>query len=87
MIESISSSREIDALVDLREVVRATGQCRTLIYERISVGLFPPPVRVGARSRRWPLSEIAALNKATISGLDEAEVKKLVTDLVARRKS
>jgi predicted DNA-binding transcriptional regulator AlpA len=75
----------IDPLVDLREVVRGTGQCRTLIYRRIAQGTFPEALKLG-RSRRWPLSEVAALNKATISGLGEAEVKALVSKLLARRK-
>lgn len=46
-------------LIDLGEVKRKTGLCRSAIYGRISEGQFPKPCKLGTASR-WLESEVDA---------------------------
>jgi prophage regulatory protein len=67
--------------------VRAeTGLGRSTLYLRIAQGLWPKPVRLGARSVGWPANEVDAINAARISGKGESEIRALVADLEAARK-
>nr|WP_042327454.1 AlpA family phage regulatory protein [Paraburkholderia ginsengisoli] len=43
-----------------QEVQRAIGLSRTTIYSRVKAGTFPEPVRLGARSVGWRVSDIEA---------------------------
>jgi prophage regulatory protein len=49
--------------------------------------LWTRPVSLGARAVGWPASEIAALYAARISGKSESEIRALVIELEAARKS
>jgi prophage regulatory protein len=69
-----------------RRLVEAeSGYSRSTIYLRISQGLWPRPISLGARAVGWPASEVAALNAARIAGLTDAKIRQLVMDLVAAR--
>lgn len=69
-----------------RRVVEAeSGYSRSTIYLRITQGLWPRPISLGARAVGWPASEVAALNAARIAGLSDAKIRQLVVDLVAAR--
>ena len=54
-------------------------------YKKISDGLFVPPVHLGERSSRVPRDEADLLMAAIIAGKSEAEIRELVTRLVALR--
>jgi prophage regulatory protein len=41
------------------EVEKMTGRGRSAIYEGISNGTFPAPVKIGPRAVAWPESTIA----------------------------
>jgi prophage regulatory protein len=50
----------ISALLRMDQVRKRTGLSRSTIYERIKLGRFPQPIRLGARSVAWIESEITA---------------------------
>lgn len=71
----------------LRTVQAETGYPRSTLYLRIAQGLWPKPVRLGARAVGWPAHEVAAINAARIAGKSDAEIRALVTKLEAARKA
>ena len=44
----------------LRDVILRTGISRSTIYERMSRGAFPKPIRLGERAVGWRDSDIEA---------------------------
>ena len=70
-----------------RQVEAETGYSRSTIYLRISQGLWPRQVSLGARAVGWPAGEVAALNAARIAGMSDKEIRALVSRLEAARKS
>jgi len=54
---------------------------------RVSQGLFPRPVKLGARSVAWPEHEIEALISARIASQSEEEIRELVSQLMRERAS
>ncbi|MCA1586679.1 MAG: AlpA family phage regulatory protein [Acidobacteria bacterium] len=75
------------AILRRRQVESATGYARSTIYNRISEGLWPRPVRLGPRAVGWPASEVAAIIAARIAGLSDGDIRALVVDLEAARAS
>ena len=55
------------------------------IYNAIHAGLFTKPVPIGLRSVGWPSEEVKAINAARIAGMTEADIRKLVQRLHAKR--
>lgn len=47
-------------LLARREVESRTGLSRSSLYRLMRQGMFPEPIRVGARAVRWPESEVSA---------------------------
>jgi prophage regulatory protein len=58
----------LERFVRPRQVQEAMGWSRSTLYEKISRGLFPRPVKLEACGRAvgWPEREIAAYQKARI---------------------
>lgn len=77
----------VQTLLRLPAVKAESGASRSTIYLRIQQGLWTKPVKLGPRSVAWPASEIAALNAARIAGMDDGEIRALVTRLEASRKT
>ena len=75
------------AILRLPSVKAESGLSRSTIYQRIADGLFPKPVSLGARAVGWPSDEVAALNSARIAGKSDADIRLLVQQMEARRKS
>ena len=48
----------IDRLLRRPEVEKLTGLARATIYQKMAMGHFPRPVKLGARAVAWPLSVI-----------------------------
>jgi prophage regulatory protein len=67
-------------------VQEETGEARSTLYRRVSQGLFPPPIRLGARSVGWPADEVIAVNAARIAGASPDEVRALVSGAIAARR-
>jgi prophage regulatory protein len=78
-----------DAITILRrkQVQARIGLSRSTLYLRIAEGTFPKPVSLGARAVGWPASEVEALNAARISGKSNSEIRNLVVNLEAARKT
>lgn len=72
-------------ILRLPAVKAESGYSRSSIYLRISQGLWPKPVSLGARAVGWPADEVAALNAARIAGKGDDEIRRLVTKLEAAR--
>lgn len=66
---------------------RVRGRSRSQTYVEINEGLMPPPVRIRGRATAWPAYELDALNRAEIAGATDDEIRALVRELLARRKS
>ena len=76
---------DVHTIVRRRQVEAATGYSRSTIYLRISQGLWPKPVSLGARAVGWPAAEVAALNVARIAGRSDDEIRQLVARLHVAR--
>jgi prophage regulatory protein len=74
-------------ILRLPAIKAETGLSRSTIYLRISQGLWPKPVSLGARAIGWPAYEVAALNAARIAGKDDDEIRQVVIKLEAARAS
>lgn len=77
----------MSALLRLPSVIERVGLKRSSIYDRISLGLFPSPVKLGPRTSVWPAHEVDACNVAIIKGKTPEEIKALVQQLHAQRQS
>jgi len=72
-------------IIRIKEVLARTGKCRSAIYAEAVAGTFTPPIKIGARASGWPDYEVDEINAARVAGKAEADIKKLVVDLVNRR--
>jgi prophage regulatory protein len=72
-------------ILRLPAVLAATGFSRSTLYLRMTQGLWPKQVRLGARSIGWPAHEIEALNAARIAGRSDEAIQALVATLEAAR--
>ena len=68
-----------------KHVQAVTGLSRSSIYLRITQGLLPTPVALGARAVGWPQAEIEAINRARVAGVNDEALRALVIELVAER--
>ena len=75
------------ALLRFPAVIDRAGLSRSSLYSRVSQGLWPPPIKLGQRASAWPEHEISALNAARVSGKSDAQIRDLVAELIAARKS
>ena len=46
------------ALIRRKQVEAQTGLARSTLYKLISLGEFPPPIRITAKAVAWPSSDI-----------------------------
>jgi prophage regulatory protein len=74
------------AILRLPEVRALTGLSRSTTYLRITQGLWPKPVSLGARAVGWPSAEVTAINLARIAGKSDDDIRQLVLKLEAARK-
>lgn len=66
---------------------RRFGVGRSRGYEMIEQGLLPIPIDLGGKLRVLTRGEIDAVNRARAAGASDDEVRDLVRDLVAARKT
>jgi prophage regulatory protein len=74
-------------ILRLPGVKSESGLSRSMLYLKITQGLWPKPVKLAPRCVGWPADEVAALNAARIAGKSEEEIRRLVLKLVAARES
>ena len=72
-------------ILRLPDVKTLSGYSRSTIYLYIANGLFPSPIKIGARSVGWPEDEINQIIRARISGQTENAIKQLVLNIQAAR--
>jgi prophage regulatory protein len=72
-------------ILKLPIVIERTGKSRSPIYADIQLGLFPKPVKLGARAVGWPEHEVEEIIAARIAGADPSKLQKLVARLHAAR--
>lgn len=77
----------VSAILRLPAVLRKRGRSRSAHYLDIQQGLFTKPVSIGGRAVGWPDYETDAINAARIAGKTETEIRALVTQLEAARKT
>lgn len=77
----------LQTILRLPAVKSQTGLSRSTLYLRISQGLWPKPISLGARAVGWPAAEVAAVNAARIAGKSDQEVRLLISKLEAGRKA
>ena len=62
-------------IVRREEVSKLTGLARATIYKKVRERSFPPPIRLGARSVGWRLSDIVAWLHAPERQWDPSEAR------------
>jgi len=77
----------LQTIFRLPAVKSETGLSRSTLYLRISQGLWPKSVSLGARAVGWPAREVAAVNAARIAGKTDEEIRALVVKLEAARRT
>lgn len=58
---------------------------KSAFYNRISDGLFPPPISLGGRAKGWVEQEVQATLNAMVSGKSKEELRALVSQIVSER--
>lgn len=74
-------------ILRLHAVLEQRGRSRSSHYTDIKTGFFVKPVLIGLRAVGWPSSEVALINAARIAGKSDQEIRALVAQLEAARKS
>lgn len=77
----------INRILRLHAVLEQRGRSRSSHYTDIKTGLFVKPVLIGLRAVGWPSNEVAVINKARIAGKSDQEIRTLVSQLEAARKT
>ena len=75
------------AILRLPTVLLVRGRSRSSHYLDIQHGLFTRPLPIGARAVGWPENEVTTINAARIAGRTEDEIRALVLELEAARKT
>lgn len=75
------------ALLRRRQVQEETGYPRSTIYLLMEKGLWPRPIRIGARSVAWAATEVRALNAARTAGWSDQKIRNLVERLEQDRRT
>ena len=72
---------------DLKEVLEFRHRSRSSHFRDIENGLCTTPINVGPRSVAWLRSELEVLRSAVIAGKSDTEIRLLVNQLEASRKT
>lgn len=75
-----------NALLRKPAVLSLVGYSTTTLYDRINLGLFPKPIRIGARLSAWRGSEVVAVNDSIAAGKSDDELRAVVLAPEAARK-
>lgn len=73
-------------LLKKSEVLEKTSVSHSTLYSLIREKTFPQPVKIGKRSA-WPLSEIDLVCAAWVRGADDSELREMVAQIEAARRS
>jgi len=56
-----------NALLRTKDVCTVAGKSRPSLYEAMAAGLWPRPIKLGAKSSAWKASEV---NRSRVAGLN-----------------
>ena len=76
----------MNRILRLDRVMDRYGKSRSPIYADIQAGLFPRPIKLGARAAGWPEQEVDQVIAARIRGADDGVIRVLVNQLHEARK-
>lgn len=62
------------------------GISNSALYREMEDGLFPRPVKLGERTAVHPVHEVEAIMGARLNGATPEQLRKLVKDLMEKRK-
>ncbi len=71
--------------VGFNDLIPTFGTRRAL-YDQIEDGRLPQPLNPYGNRRMWPKTEILEIQSAILLGSSRDQIKKLVADIMARRK-
>jgi prophage regulatory protein len=75
-------------ILRLEAVKALTGICsHATIYAHIKAGLFPDSIPLGLRAVGWPADEVQAVVAARVAGAADDELRALVQQLHAARRT
>lgn len=74
-----------NALLRTKDVCTVAGISRPTLYEAMAAGLWPRPIKLGAKSSAWKASECNAMLAARVRGASDDEIRQLVIDLTSAR--
>jgi prophage regulatory protein len=74
-------------ILRLPKACGVTGDSRSGLYYKVSRGLLPKPVRIGARAVGWVDVELQAIIRARVAGRSEEDIRTLVKQLETARQS
>ena len=80
-------NQERRSILRIKQVMALTGDSRSTLYLRIQQGTMPKPVSTGPRTVGLPSDEIDSIISARIAGKNEDEIRRLVLELEAARKT
>jgi len=72
-------------IIKLKSVVKTTGLSRSTIYNKISEGVFPKPIRLGERAIGFLESEVQAFVALLVKGVSNEEMRVAIIDIVKNR--
>jgi len=75
------------SILRINELMRRAGIARSTVYKMVQASELPPPVRLFGTATGWPEKEIDAVLNARIAGKTPNEIRTLVGNLVAARKT
>ncbi|GAB1145549.1 helix-turn-helix transcriptional regulator [Shewanella algae] len=67
-------------------VLARLGLSKSAFYERLNMGLLPPPIALGNRAVGWIEHEINIVLNAMATGISDGELITLIQQLIAKRK-
>jgi prophage regulatory protein len=80
-----SPSQSTLRILRRKQVEYETALSKSTLYFRIKGGLWPTPIKIGARAVGWLASEVEALNAARVAGKTDDEIREIVNDLEQAR--
>ncbi|MDA8362973.1 MAG: transcriptional regulator [Gammaproteobacteria bacterium] len=70
-----------------RQICELLDEGRSTLYRSRKDGVFVQSVKIGPRATRTPDYEVAAIMQARIAGKTDEEIRNLVVELMAARRS
>lgn len=74
-----------NAVLRVKDVCTVAGMSRPSLYEAMAAGLWPRPIKLGAKSSAWKASEVNAMLAARVRGATNDELRALAKTLTEAR--